>query len=388
MREHFEGIVGIQAALDNPNDLLAYSYDASGREGKARIVLFPRSEEHVRKILTYANRTNIPVVPRGLGTNALGQVVPENAIVLDMARFDRTHTVNLKEGWVHVDVGVVAHDLQRILKNHGYTLPATPKSLATTTIGALIATNQMCRKSYKRGRMQDHILSLEVIDGTGKHFPDANKDFIGLEGCGAIILRAKIRILPQEENTSTSIRRYDDTTALLAALEEFKQDLTILSLEYLNPVMAKGLGMPAEHTLLIEYNSEKGDLVNKEQQETLWNKRMSAWDVAAQAGYPYIEDCQATPEQLYDILAWCDEINIPVAGHIGQGVLHPFFDRQEPDDYYDLLKNIGAQAAGQFGYGLAKKRFVPDTLKSKLIKLKDEYDYNDIINRGKLHDYV
>ncbi len=388
MREHFESIVGIQAALDNPNDLLAYSYDASGREGKARIVLFPSSEEHIRKILTYANRTNIPIVPRGLGTNALGQVVPENSIVIDMARFDRTHTVNLKEGWVHVDAGVVVQDLQNILEKHGYTLPVTPKSITSTTIGALIATNQMDRKSHKKGRIKDHVLSIEIIDGSGKHFVDGNKDFIGMEGCGAIILRAKIKIYEQDKKTTSSIRRYDDVTSLLAGVEEFKQDLTVLSLEYLNPIMAKGLGMPAEHTLLIEYASEKGDLVNQEQQDALWGKRMNAWDVAAENGYPFIEDCQATPEQLYDILQWCEEISIPVAGHIGQGILHPFFDRQEPEDFYHLLESIGAEASGQFGYGLVKKRYISDRVKNKLIKLKDEYDYNDIINRGKIHDYV
>ncbi len=388
MREHFESIVGIQAALDNPNDLLAYSYDASGREGKARIVLFPSTEEHIRKILTYANRTNIPVVPRGLGTNALGQVVPENAIVIDMARFDRTHTVNLKEGWVHVDAGVVVSDLQHILEKHDYTLPVTPQSITSTTIGALLATNQLDRRSHKNGRIKEHVLSIEIIDGTGKHFVDGNKEFIGMEGCGAIILRAKIQIYPRPKKLTSTQKTYDDVTSLLAAVDEYAQDLTILSLEYINPTLAKGLGMQAKHTLLIEYASEKGELVNEEQQQAIWDARARAWDVAAENGYPYIEDCQATGEQLYDIISWCDEIDIPLAGHIGLGILHPFFEKQEPQDFYHLLESIGAEASGQFGYGLVKKRYVSDHMKSKLIKLKDEYDYNDIINRGKIHDYV
>lgn len=387
MRNHFASILGQEYALDNENDLLAYSYDASGKEGKAKLVVFPSNEEEVRKILTYANRTSMPIDVRGLGCNTLGMVVPDNSIVMDMARFDRVKTLNLKEGWVEVESGVVAAELQKTLRKHGYELPVNPKSNDVSTIGALIATNAMDRRSHKFGRMKDNVLQLEIIDGTGKHYINGNKSFIGLEGVGAIIVRAKIRIRPIIEQTTSSIIKLSTLTDVMAKVDELKEDLSIISMEYLNPRMSMLAGLNNNHYLLIEYDGDKGDIVNMEQQQALWSKRDDAWDYATKEGFPFIEDCYAQGEALYDVLSWCEDIDIPLVAHIGQGVVHPFMDREDASDFYDLLKTVGADASGQFGYGLVKKEFVPKDVKDKILLLKDEYDYNDILGRGKLYDY-
>lgn len=387
MRDHFAQFLGMQYALDNENDLLAYSYDASGLEGKARLVLFPSNEEEIRKILVFANRTNIPVVPRGLGTNSVGGVVPSNAIVVDMARLDRVHTVNLKEGWVLVDAGVVLSDLQRTLAKHEREFPVNPQSAGTSTIGALLASNQMDRYSHKNGRLKDYVLSMEIIDGTGKHYPEGNLDFIGMEGAGAFILRAKIKIRPAKPAKSTDILTFKTIPELLASVEEKKDDLTVACLEYINPVLAAMQGQEEKHTLLVGYETEKGELQG-EPHEQAWQRRDTAWAVASKHGHPIIEDCQANSENVYEIIKWSERHEVPMAGHIGMGIMHPFLKQEQQKPWIKFTTDVAADPAGQFGYGRLKKAHLPRHKKDLLKKLKDQYDYNDIINRGVLSDYA
>lgn len=387
MRDHFAAILGVENALDNPNDLLAYSYDASGIEGSARVVLFPKTAEEIRQILTYANRTNIPIVPRGLGANPNGMAVPSNAIVLDMSHFDRIHTLNLKEGWVRVDAGVVLADLEDLLNKHDHTFAVNPGSRSVATIGGLFALNQMDRRSHKRGRLAEHIMSCEMIDGTGKHYPHVEPAFVGLEGVGAILLSLTVRVHPVITKRSTDLLAFDDITDLLEAVREKRENLTVLSLEYLNPVLSGMSALPQKHHLLVEYDGESGEYKDEGSQQRLWRKRDDAWETATRQGHPVIEDCQCTGIELEEALNWLDERKVPVAGHIGMGILHPFFARQR-DDFVEAIAAIGASVAGQFGYGLRKKKHTPRELRERVKRLKDEYDYNDIINRGKVIDYA
>lgn len=389
MREHFEKVLGISNALDHPNDLRAYSYDASGLEGKARIVLFPENDEHIRHILVWANRTNIPVTIRGLGANPVGQVVPNNSLVVDMSKYDRIHTLNLQEGWVLVDVGVVLSDLQRFLARHERELAINPTTSNVATIGGLLGMNQLDRQSHKHGRLANNVVDFEMLDGTGKHYLSGDKRFIGLEGVGAVITKAQIKIRKPTKKKTTDLLPFEEKHELIAKIEELNNNLNVLSLEYLNPIMSELLDFKKKHHLLVEYASEEGEIVNQELQEKLWSMRDDAWGVASKQGNTIIEDITIPTNYLYEFIEWCDERQLPVVGHAGLGIMHPFYkptvDREE---LYEYVKMRGGEAAGQHGYGEVKKRWVPKHKKDLVIELKDEYDYNDIIGRGKLHDYA
>jgi glycolate oxidase len=83
-------IVGSDRACTEPEDLVAYSYDPHVRENLPDIVLFPTTTEEVSAIMKTAYREEIPVTPRGSGTNLAGETVPvEAGIVLAMGRMDQ-----------------------------------------------------------------------------------------------------------------------------------------------------------------------------------------------------------------------------------------------------------------------------------------------------------
>lgn len=60
-----------------------YLSDTLGRlKGEASALVFPQSMEEVSKILKYAHKHDIPVTPRGAGTNLVGSTVPVDGSVL------------------------------------------------------------------------------------------------------------------------------------------------------------------------------------------------------------------------------------------------------------------------------------------------------------------
>lgn len=60
-----------------------YQSDVLGRlKGRADTVVFPVSTEEVSQIMKYAWENNIPVTPRGAGTNLVGSTVPDREIVV------------------------------------------------------------------------------------------------------------------------------------------------------------------------------------------------------------------------------------------------------------------------------------------------------------------
>ena len=390
MKEHFEKFLGSGNASDNANDLAAYSYDGSELSGKARIVLYPSQDEQMRLILSYCNRSNIDVVIRGNGTNIMGMTIPNQSIVLSTQGFDRVHALNVREQWVNVDCGVTITELNEALKEHGYRYPLEPSGKKLTTIGSILARNGSSRHSQKYGKAIDTVVGLELIDGTGKYFT-VNKDFeeyLGNEGSALMILRAKVKIVPIQDR-SVDIHYFDTLTQALEKINEVKQ-LGPLSIELLDSAAATYAGYNTKHTLLVEWEGTRG-AVQYENYASLMNKRENLRKTLGGAGYILLDDGYAPEEVLLEVLEWCRNHELPFVCHAGMGIIHPFFKREQEalrDTWCEYLIAHNGQAAGQFGYGLRKKKYVPAGLKTKVRKLKERYDYNNILGRGKLYDYI
>ena len=74
-----------------------YLSDNLGRKkGTAEAVVFPVSTEEVSGVMHYAWENNLPVTPRGAGTNLVGSTVPSgHGIVLDVSLMN--HVLELDE---------------------------------------------------------------------------------------------------------------------------------------------------------------------------------------------------------------------------------------------------------------------------------------------------
>ncbi|MEM2604333.1 MAG: FAD-binding oxidoreductase, partial [Candidatus Korarchaeum sp.] len=84
--------VGEGKVLTEPEELYSYSLDASTEFKRPPVaVVRASSEEDVRAVLELADRSKVPVVPRGSGTSLTGGPVPAvpNAIILDLTPMSR-----------------------------------------------------------------------------------------------------------------------------------------------------------------------------------------------------------------------------------------------------------------------------------------------------------
>jgi FAD/FMN-containing dehydrogenase len=390
MKEHFERFLGSGNATDAEADLLAYSYDGSELSGKARLVVFPSQEEQLRLILTYANRSNIDVILRGNGSNNTGMTVPNNSIVVCTQGFDRIHALNVGQKWVKVDCGVTLADLNEALGKEGFRYALDTPMRKLTTIGSLLARNAASRYSQLYGRVADTVLELDVMDGTGKFFT-VTKDFdeyLGNEGSIFVLIRAKLKIIPFTPR-SADMTYFDTMPQALEYCNTIKEKKP-LAIELLDGAVAAYCGINTKPTVIVEWEGLQGQ-IQYEKYAALINKREHVRRALGLKGYIHIDDGTLTPEKLGEAIDWAQQHELPVIAHAGLGIVHPFFKREQQalrDEWSEWLQKEGQLVTGQFGYGLRKKKYVNTGLKNKIRKLKERYDYNNVLARGKLYDYI
>ena len=76
---------------------------------------------------------------------------------------------------------------------------------------------------------------------------------------------------------------------------------------------------------------------------------------------------------------------VPCFGHIGTGVLHPVFKNiKKIKQMYVVVDRLGGKINGELGIGLLNKEFVKEDFKSEFLKLKEKYDPEGILNKGKV----
>lgn len=389
MKDHFEKFLGMGNASDNQNDLLAYSYDGSELQGTARIVLFPSQEEQLRLILSYANRANLDVIPRGHGGNMMGMTIPSGSVIISTQGFDRIHALNVREQWVKVDCGVTIAELNDALIKEGFRYPLEPFGSRLITIGAFLATDGMSRHSLKYGKAHDTVLELEVMDGTGKYFTVTKDfaDYLGLEGSVFLIIRAKLRVIPFKPR-SVDVHYFDTIQEAIAFSDELATKGP-LAIEFMDGIAATYAGVHTKHTLMVEWEHDQAQF-KYEDYVGMMRKREAVRKGVGLKGYTLMEDCLLEPYARADAIEWCRKHEIPVIAHLALGIVHPFFrkDNDQRELWYSWLSEHQQLHSGQFGWGLRKKKYVPAALKSRDRTLKEKYDYGNTLCRGKLHDYI
>lgn len=191
--------------------------DNLGRlKGRADALVFPVSQEEVSGILAFAHKNQIPVTPRGAGSNLVGSTVPvQGGIILDLSRMNRILELDQDTFTATVEPGVLLKDFQAYVEAEGFFYPPDPGE-KESTLGGNISTNAGGMRAVKYGVTRDYVRGLEIVlaDGTvlqvgSKNVKDASglslKNLvIGSEGTLAVITRCILKIIPKPE-TSLSV---------------------------------------------------------------------------------------------------------------------------------------------------------------------------------------
>ena len=127
--EHLRKIVGRDAVLDRPEDLMMYEYDGGIRKSTPGAVVFPRTTEQVSQIMRLASSAKVPVVGRGAGTGLSGGAISQaGGIVIAFSRMNRILEIDVENQRAVVQPGVVnlADSREHVAHSATSTRPILP----------------------------------------------------------------------------------------------------------------------------------------------------------------------------------------------------------------------------------------------------------------------
>src|SRR5579883_542675 len=247
LAKQLRSVLGEEAVLHHPEDLMLYEYDAGLAKGTPELVVFPKTTEHVSAIVRLAGARGVPIVPRGAGTGLSGGSIPrQGGIVMVFSRMRRILEVDVPNRRAVVQPGVVNLELSQAVARYGLYFAPDPSSQKASTIGGNVAENSGGPHTLAYGVTVNHVTGLEVVlaDGRavqlgGKAGEHAGYDLtgflVGTEGTIGIVTKVVVKLsrIPEQiatllavfqtaedaANTVTSLTAEGITTSALEMLD-------------------------------------------------------------------------------------------------------------------------------------------------------------------------
>tara|TARA_R110001583_G_scaffold17005_1_gene69284 strand:- start:7931 stop:10987 length:3057 start_codon:yes stop_codon:yes gene_type:complete len=145
---------------------LALATDNSVYQWLPQAIIFPKSTQDIVEICQLAQSaefSDIRFSPRGGGTGTNGQSLTDG-IVMDLSKFmNQIIELNVNEGWVHVQTGVVKDQLNDYLKPHGLFFSPELSTSNRATIGGMVSNDASGQGSLAYGKTSDHVLALKSV---------------------------------------------------------------------------------------------------------------------------------------------------------------------------------------------------------------------------------
>lgn len=218
-RTHLVGIVGAENLRTDDELRVVHSFGRSvtdlfrARTGDfARIVdgvVYPGSEDEVRRILELVLAEDLVLIPYGGGSCISGSVTPDvdetrPILTMNLGRMRRVLEIDDTAGLARVDAGAYGPDLEEQLNAQGWTLGHFPDSFAYSTLGGWAATRSSGMQSDKYGDIADIVRGLRMVHPRGvlavtplpgqSDGPSLREMVIGSEGRLGVITEVTVQI--------------------------------------------------------------------------------------------------------------------------------------------------------------------------------------------------
>ena len=430
--EQLRKIVGRENLLIPQEDLIAYSYDAMNLwSHKPDCVVLPVNVKQISEVLKFANENQVPVTPRGGGTNVSGGSIPiQGGIVLGTNRLNRIIEINKTNLNATVEPGVILQDFNKALALQGLCFPPDPQSAAGCTMGGVVSENSGGPSCLKYGVTKQYVLGLEVVLADGRvvklgGLTPKNRTgyelmmlFTGSEGTLGIISRITLRLLPAPKAERTVVAVFRDVAVageavseiiaagILPAKIEFVDSWTfdkfrtlidaasLAESQVILLIQVDGLteSVDAEARQIYELAQKFASSVkmagDKAQAAPYWAARSAHFsDISSRAHTIVNDDVSVPRDKIVEFIRRGQEaakrFDVPLsfAGHIGDGNFHPVvltdsrdkahFARahQCVDEIIEIALSLGGVISGEHGIGLEKQRFLKKAMDPVAIEL-------------------
>ncbi|MCH8027263.1 MAG: FAD-binding protein [candidate division Zixibacteria bacterium] len=443
----------LAASLKNRDSLftsfenrLEYLKDATEMKGESDALVMAECEEDVVKVVRYAGRHKLSIVPRGAGTGLSGGCVPEQgSIVLSTERMTRLE-IDISKKVAIVGPGVITGDLQQKAGEFGLAYPPDPASYLESTLGGNVAEGAGGLRCKRFGVTKDYVLGIRGVTAAAEILKTGcyndNRGFalsdilIASEGTLLIITEISLRLIDKFETGDTFLVAFDSPKQAAQTVSNITASGIIPTiLEFLDGDAAKcsnqyekteGLDNVAA-ILLIEIphesDSKQADLIKAIcekndcsffrhesdviKAEKLWKVRRNLSKAVKEIAVMRVSEDVVVPISRFpDLIEYVTELNsgsslrINSFGHAGDGNLHVNFmaDSDDPQtrelievELRKLLRKtieLGGTLTGEHGIGLAKRDYIglefdKSTLES-MKWLKQIFDPKALLNPGKI----
>lgn len=146
---------------------ILYATDASAYRIFPLAVAFPKTEQDIARIITFAAKHQISITPRTAGTSLAGQTVG-NGIIVDVSKhFMAIKAFDAEAQTVTVQPGVIRDELNLYLKPHGLFFGPNTSTSNRCMIGGMVGNNSSGTTSIRYGVTRDKIVKIKAILSDG-----------------------------------------------------------------------------------------------------------------------------------------------------------------------------------------------------------------------------
>jgi glycolate oxidase len=443
-------IVGERNCIVESADLRTYESDGlTSFHATPGIVVLPASTEEVVAVVRVARDAGLPIVPRGAGTGLSGGALPvAGCVVVGMARMRGILEIDLENGWMRVQPGVINLDVSKRLSPDGYYYAPDPSSQSVCTIGGNVAENSGGAHCLKYGFTVNHVLGARIVLGDGQIVdlggPVADApgyDLVGVltgsEGMLGIVTEVVLRILRKPQATRTFLAIFPSTdeagNAVSAIISGGIIPAAIEMMDRLAIVAAKaatGIDWPdvgavllmdvdgplaeVEHTsssaiemCLAAGATEVRRPKDEDERAMLWKGRKSAFAAVGRISPNYVVQDGVIPRSeiarvLKEISALAAESGLRIANvfHAGDGNLHPLvlYDAKIPGqeklaeetagEILRICLRFGGSITGEHGVGADKAPYMAEMFSESdletMSRIRCAFDPDARFNPGKV----
>ncbi|MGJ9385776.1 glycolate oxidase subunit GlcD [Salipaludibacillus sp. CF4.18] len=415
-------VIGKENFLDSNEARLVYSYDATPNfQSLPDAVIMPGSSEEVQKIIKICNQYEVPIVPRGSGTNLCAGTCPTHAgIVLTFNRMNKIIEIDEENLTVTVQPGVITLQMINAVEAKGLFYPPDPSSMKISTLGGNISECSGGLRGLKYGVTKDYVLGLEIVLPNGDIIKtggklakdvagyDLTSLFVGSEGTLGIVTEAIFKLIPIPETKKTMLALFSNMDEAAKTVSKIIANKIIpATLEFLDKKTCEvvedfakvGLPTHANAVLLIEQDGpletvnkdiqriseicEEGNAISvkiatsNEEALALSTARRSALSALARLKPTTILEDATVPRseirkmvQAINEIAKKYDVTICTFGHAGDGNLHPtcLTDARDQEEMHRVEQafeeifakaiELGGTITGEHGVGEMKSPYL------------------------------
>jgi len=309
-------------------------------------VLRPGSIDDISKMIKFCKARGIVVAARGQGHSTHGQAQAKAGLVIDMTSMQAIHEIG--PGFAVVDGGCTWRQLTEASVPLGQIAPALTGYIGLSIAGTL-SMGGMSSTSSRVGAQVQNALELTVVTGKGKvevcsltkNKKLFNHVLAGLGQC-AIIVRAKVKLVPAKQLIANSTAVYTDPRTLQEDIRTlvFRNELdSIFGIAVIDP--GSGQLVWVLNVGKFHDSGETPDMVHMTRDLRFIPPTFGTVDI------PRLEFHLQVDNQIDQLRAF----------GLFEGVMHPWFDvflsDSEVADYMeDIVGGLGPDDVGPFGFVL------------------------------------